>query len=98
MKTFEKVYKIVAKIPKGKVNTYGALAKLTEINPRTVGYILHQNKDPKNIPCHRVIKSNGKLAAGYAFGGPDSQQKMLEAEGIVFKNGKVNLSKFLFNH
>lgn len=57
MTTFDKIYNLVAKIPKGNVSTYGTLAKIVGINPRTVGYILHQNKDPKNIPCHRIIKS-----------------------------------------
>jgi methylated-DNA-protein-cysteine methyltransferase related protein len=91
---FEKIYSLVASVPQGKVATYGALAKLTKINPRVVGYILHQNKNPKNVPCHRVIKSNGKLATGFAFGGPMFQKKMLEKEGIIFKNETVDLTEF----
>jgi methylated-DNA-protein-cysteine methyltransferase-like protein len=95
----EKVYKAVSLIPKGKVSTYKQIAKLTGIkNPRLVGFILHKNTDPKKIPCHRVIKSDGKLASGYAFGGLKKQKKLLEKEGINFlTNGKIALQKYLFN-
>ncbi|MEK7159928.1 MAG: MGMT family protein [Patescibacteria group bacterium] len=97
MKTFEKVYGLVSRIPKGKVTTYGALAKLVNVDPRVIGYALHQNKDPKHTPCHRVINSKGKISSGYAFGGPDVQKKMLIKEGIIFdKEDIVDLKKFEF--
>lgn len=97
MNTFDKVYKIVSKIPRGKVSTYGTIAKEVGItNSRVVGYALHVNKDPDNIPCHRVVNKDGKLAPGYAFGGLDIQRKLLEQEGIAFDNDKVILSKHLF--
>lgn len=95
MNTFDKVYDLVASIPKGKITTYGAIAKLTGLNPRVVGYALHANKGPRNVPCHRVINSKGRISEGYAFGGPDIQRKMLEKEGIVFdKDGITDLKKF----
>ncbi len=95
MKTFDKIYDLVVKIPKGKVTTYGAISKIIGYDPRVVGYALHANKDPKNIPCHRVINSKGKISSGYAFGGPDKQQKILEKEGIIFSRDKtVDLKKF----
>lgn len=97
MNTFDKVYKIVSKIPRGKVSTYGTIAKEVGItNSRVVGYALHVNKDPDNIPCHRVVNKDGKLAPGYAFGGLTIQRKLLEQEGIAFDNDKVILSKHLF--
>ena len=86
MTTFEKIYEPVATIPKGKVTTYGSLSKLVGVNPRVVGFALHQNSDPKNIPCHRVINSKGMISSGYAFGGPNMQKQMLEKEGVVFDN------------
>lgn len=61
----DKVLKIVAKIPKGKVSTYKQVAKLAG-SPRAyraVGNILNKNYDPR-IPCHRVIRSDGKIG-GY---------------------------------
>lgn len=95
MATFKKIYGLVTSIPKGKVTTYGVLAKLANTNPRVVGYALHENKDPKHIPCHRVINSKGEISSGYAFGGPRVQREMLEEEGIIFnKNGGVDLKRF----
>lgn len=92
MTTFEKIYKIVSSITKGKVMTYKQIADIVKTTSRVVGFALHANKDPKNIPCHRVIKSNGTLAKGYAFGGAEKQKELLKKEGIVFlKNNCVDL-------
>jgi len=69
MNTFDKIYKVVDKIPKGKVLTYKKVAKISGVkNPRVVGFTLHANENPDEIPCHRVVKANGKIADGYAFG------------------------------
>lgn len=94
-----KIYQIVSLIPKGRVATYKQIAKAAGIkNPRLVGYCLHKNLNPKALPCHRVIKSNGMLASGYAFGGAKKQKEILEKEGIEFDSkGKVNLNEYLFN-
>lgn len=86
MSTFQKIYSIVAKIPKGKVLSYKQVAKLSNTTPRIVGFALHANKDPKNIPCHRVIKDNGTLARGYSFGGKKAQEKKLKQEGVKLNN------------
>lgn len=79
-------------IPKGKVVSYKQVAEIFGIkNPRLVGQILHQNKDPQKYPCHRVIKSDGKIASGYVYGGEKEQRKKLEKEGVIFKNNLVNM-------
>ncbi|OGY21877.1 MAG: hypothetical protein A2126_00665 [Candidatus Woykebacteria bacterium GWB1_45_5] len=97
MNNRELVYKIVSLIPKGKVLTYAALAKLAGVkSPRLVGKILHQNKDPKNIPCHRVVNSRGEAATNYAFGGAGDQLKKLRAERIETIKSRVNLTKHLW--
>jgi len=57
-----------------------------KINPRYVGFLLHNNPDPDRIPCHRVVNSRGKLAKNYAFGGIKGQRKRLLDEGVIFKN------------
>src|SRR5579862_3081342 len=94
--SFERVYEVVKKIPKGKVMTYKNVSILANVaTPRVVGFALHVNPDSKNIPCHRVIFSDGKLSPGYAFGGEDVQRALLKKEGIEFdKKGKVNLEKY----
>lgn len=95
MNTFDKVYDLVASVPKGQVTTYGAISRLLSIDPRVVGFALHANRDPKNIPCHRVINSKGEISSGYAFGGSGAQKQMLEKEGVEFDTkNKVDLNKF----
>jgi methylated-DNA-protein-cysteine methyltransferase related protein len=99
MSTAVKIYKVVSQIPKGKVLTYKKAAEMSGIsNPRQVGYYLHKNLTPKTVPCHRVIKSDGTLATGYAFGGMKKQKEILQKEGVeIPKNGKIDLERFLFN-
>ncbi len=95
---FHRVFTAVRSIPMGYVTTYGAIAKvLGTKDSRRVGQALHANTDPSNIPCHRVVFSNGRLASGYVFGGPDEQRKLLELEGVHFTStNTVDLSKCLY--
>ena len=97
MSTFEKIYNVVRQIPKGKVATYGQVAMLAG-NPRwarVVGYALHNNPDPKTIPCHRVVNREGRVAPGFAFGGSGIQRELLEKEGVAFETDcHIGLEKF----
>ncbi len=97
MSVFEKIYKVVAEIPKGRVATYGQVAILAG-NPhwaRVVGYALHNNPNPELIPCHRVVNRQGRVANAYAFGGGEKQRVLLEKEGISFdENGCIDLKKY----
>ncbi len=94
---FEKIYDVVRSIPEGRVATYGQVALLAG-NPRwarVVGYALHNNPDPENIPCYRVVNREGRVAPGFAFGGEDVQRNLLENEGVVFEaDGHINLKKY----
>lgn len=83
----DRAYHFIKQIPKGKVTTYGQIAKLAGgLNPRYIGYLLHHNPDPETIPCHRVVNSHGMLASGFAFGGAIVQKKLLEKEAIVVRD------------
>lgn len=97
MTTFEKIYKVVLQIPKGRVATYGQVARIAG-NPRwsrVVGYALHVNPAFGLIPCHRVVNRDGRVATGFVFGGEGVQRTMLEEEGIVFEcDGSIDLDKF----
>lgn len=95
MKTFDRIYEIVSKIPEGKVLTYGDIAEELNLNPRVVGYALHANKNRKIVPCHRVVFKDGSLSSGYAFGGKDIQRKLLINEGVSFEGEKVDLTDSL---
>lgn len=91
----ERVYSIIKKIPKGKVATYKQIASLAgNIHPRYIGYLLHHNPDPKTIPCHRVVSSQGKLAKQYAFGGIAGQKRRLIDDGLVLNGDTVSLKKY----
>lgn len=96
MNLFEQIREQVKKIPKGKVSTYGEIAKYLQIkDTRKIGWALHQNKSIE-CPCHRVVNKEGNLAKGYAFGGEKIQKQILESEGVIFnKDGSVNLQKCL---
>ncbi len=97
MNTFEKIYDVVSKIPKGRVATYGQVAALAG-NPRwarVVGYALHQNPDPDNIPCFRVVNRDGYVAASFAFGGGVAQEELLRKDGVeVSTEGRVDLGRY----
>ncbi|MBR6322868.1 MAG: methylated-DNA--[Lachnospiraceae bacterium] len=92
----KRIYEAVKKVPKGKVATYGDIAALAG-NPkmqRAVGNALHKNPDPGNIPCHRVVNSQGKLSGAFAFGGPDEQANRLRKEGVEVNGNTVDLLKY----
>ena len=99
MNTFERIYEVVRRIPQGRVATYGQVALLAG-NPhlsQVVGYALHSNPDPDSIPCFRVVNRFGELSSAFAFGGINRQQELLEAEGIEVKDGRVDLSRYLWD-
>lgn len=91
------VYEAVRQVPRGMVTTYGEIAKaLGDIRAaRAVGESLSKNPYPGDVPCHRVVLSDGSLG-GYAFGGPREKKRRLVEEGVTFRDGKVDLRKHLF--
>lgn len=100
MKFCEKVYLVTKKIPKGKVATYGQIARLIG-NPkagRAVGTCLMRNPDVPAIPCHRVVSKDGGMS-GYAAGmGIATKKAMLIEEGVYFNNkNKVDLLRSWWN-
>ena len=97
--TFNRIYAVVKRIPRGKVATYGQVARLAG-NPRwarVVGYALHVNPDPDGIPCYRVVNAKGELSGEFAFGGMGAQARLLEADGIEVRDGRVDLEKYGFH-
>ena len=96
---YDAVYRAVERIPRGKVATYGQIALLCgrPRASRAVGWALHQNPLPGIIPGHRVVNRKGGLAPAFAFGGPQVQRGLLEAEGVPFlPEGQVDLSRALW--
>jgi len=93
---FERIYWVVCKIPKGKVATYGQVAKAVGIkDARKVGWALHANRS-LDVPCHRVINNQGRLAPNFAFDGAREQRIRLMKEKVAFKSRMyVDLNKCL---
>lgn len=92
----EKVYEIVRRIPVGRVMTYGQIAEILGegYTPRTVGYVMHA-ADTENVPWQRVINSQGACSTEKLTIPHNIQQKILQAEGIIFTDkGKCDLKKY----
>ena len=85
----QKIYKKLLDVPKGKITTYGDLAKAVGLKngQRVVGKIMNKNPYPVIVPCHRVVMSTGKIG-GYAYG-EHVKTKMLNDEGIKIQHGKI---------
>lgn len=95
---FDRVYNVVAKIPKGKVTTYGAIAKVCGLKSaaRTVGWALNSSKE-KNIPAHRVVNRFGALTGKLHFGDPHLMKDLLISEGVEFdENDCVIMEKYFW--
>lgn len=98
--TFKLIYDVVRQIPKGKVATYGQIARLAGNAKwsRVVGYALHVNPDPDGIPCFRVVNRFGGLSPAFVFGGINVQADLLRAEGITVRDDNtVDLDEFMWN-
>lgn len=93
----KRIYEVVKDIPCGRVMSYGQVARLAG-NPRGargVGFALHRNPSPGEIPCHRVVFRDGSVTTGFAFGGPEAQRRLLEAEGVGFlEDGRVDMARY----
>jgi methylated-DNA-[protein]-cysteine S-methyltransferase len=90
MNFHQKVWTLTARIPAGSVTTYAAIARAMKSTAyRAVGQALHHNPYAPQVPCHRVVGSDGKLT-GFAGGLPKKEQ-MLQDEGVLITQGKVQL-------
>ena len=97
MKIDKKIYKKLLQVPSGKITTYGELSRAIGLvnGQRVIGQIMKKNPFPVIIPCHRVVRSDGKIG-GYGFG-MDVKKSMLVKEGIRLKKNKIeNFENFFF--
>ncbi len=91
----QKIYAVAARIPKGKVATYGQVARLAGNTnaARAVGNAMKRNPDRRVVPCHRVVASDGSLT-GYSFGkGIATKKNALLKEGVIFIGIRVDLAR-----
>src|ERR1019366_1823647 len=99
---FQNVYEVVRLISKGRVTSYGAIAKYlgSARSSLMVGWAMNAaHSQKKFVPAHRVVNRNGELTGKHHFGHPKLMQKLLEKEGIKVKKDKVvNFKKLFFIH
>ena len=96
---FDQVYAVVRLIPKGRVTSYGAIAKYlgTAKSSRMVGWAMNGAHTVKpKVPAHRVVNRIGLLTGKHHFGSPKAMQQLLEKEGIKIKDDKVVKFKELY--
>ncbi len=89
---YDQVFELVRLIPKGRVTSYGAIAKSLGAggSARMVGYAMsNAHLAHPAIPAHRVVNSSGLLTGKFHFPEPNLMQEMLEKEGVVVKNDKI---------
>lgn len=93
-----KVIELIKSVPKGKVATYGLIAKLagSPQGARGVGWLLHSSTHKYKLPWQRIIKSGGRLSFPVHSEKFDLQKRKLEAEGVIVENGKVDIKKYLW--
>ena len=93
---YRSVWKVVSEIPAGHVLTYGEVARLAGLPKaaRRVSQALRRAPRQMELPWHRVINAQGKISFPENSSGWKRQKDRLEGEGIIFRNGKVNLEQF----
>jgi len=92
--TWETVYRQVKRIPRGRVTTYGEIARATKIRggARVVGYAMAATPRGRGIPWHRVVGAGGKLIIREPYG--SLQRKLLESEGVEIAGARINYKRY----
>lgn len=94
---WEEVYRIVRRIPRGRVMSYGQIADLLSrpLSARAVGWAM--NQCPGDVPWQRVVNAAGGISTGHLHEPPDLQKRLLESEGIRFgKDGTLSMSRYRY--
>ena len=91
---FDRVYALVARIARGKVATYGQIARMLGAPraARSVGWAMHDNPHGSRVPCHRVVQQGGSCSPNFRIGDPGAQRRLLEREGVQFRlDGRIDM-------
>jgi methylated-DNA-protein-cysteine methyltransferase-like protein len=94
-RSHQRIHDVVARIPRGRVATYGQIARIARLpgQARLVGYALHALPAGSRLPWQRVVNAQGAISVGGESGA--RQRKLLEAEGVRFnERGRIDLAKF----
>jgi|SRR5690554_1867426 len=88
---FERVYQVVRQIPRGRVTSYGAIARCIGApqSARMVGWAMNNAHAKPDVPAHRVVNRKGLLTGKHHFPGTDTMQRMLESEGVKVEKDQI---------
>jgi methylated-DNA-protein-cysteine methyltransferase related protein len=94
-KLLERIWKAVAEIPRGQVASYGGIARSAGVprRARLVGHALKVAPARLKLPWHRVLNAQGRISLPAGSKAHRMQRRLLEAEGVVFRNGRVDMSR-----
>jgi methylated-DNA-protein-cysteine methyltransferase-like protein len=94
--SYELIWATIKKIPKGRVATYGQIAREAGFpkQPRLAGYALHHTPPGSKLPWYRVINSQGKISFPVGSEAFEKQKRLLEEEGVLFLKGRVDLARY----
>ena len=97
MKRYELIWRVMRRIPRGRVATYGQIAELAglEGHARQVGYALHNLPERNDVPWHRVVNAKGEISPRSAGDSHELQRMLLIGEGVgIDLRGRIDLKKF----
>lgn len=94
--TYERIYRVVRRVPRGRVATYGQVARLAGLpgQARLVGYALAALPDDVGVPWHRVVNARGGISPRADSGWGDAQRALLQAERVKFSGDTVSLARY----
>jgi methylated-DNA-protein-cysteine methyltransferase-like protein len=95
-RAYELIYTVIEHIPRGRVATYGGIARLAGLpgHARQVGYALRVLPDGRDLPWHRVVNAKGEISARSDAHSEAIQRVRLEREGVALADGRVPLRRF----
>jgi methylated-DNA-protein-cysteine methyltransferase-like protein len=94
--TYQRIYRVIRRVPRGKVATYGQIAEIAKASgPRQVGYALHALTEGHDVPWHRIINARGMISLDSGLGGGSLQRALLQAEKVKFDaKGRVDMKRY----
>jgi len=95
--SYQRIYSVIRRIPRGRVATYGQIAELAGLDghARQVGYALHNLPENSGVPWHRVLNARGEVSERSSGDSHELQRMLLEEEGIEFDlRGRLSLAEF----
>ena len=94
--TYQRIYRLIRRVPRGRVATYGQIAELAKASgPRQVGYALHALPDGADVPWYRIVNARGAISLDPGLGHGGLQRALLQAEGVAFDaRGRIDLERF----